>query len=272
MKSFTLFLGMLLSTGLQAQHCCEPVTRFAALGQDEQFRNSHPLPDALAGLEQGRAVEFKTPAGKTLRAEAWGPEGAAQTLLIFHEWWGLNDHIRQEALRLQQEFPTTVIMAVDMYGGRVAGTREEASALMQSVTAEDVADAMAGIAQGLPQEGKVATLGWCFGGGLSLQAALALGPRCVGCVMYYGMPELQPEKLQVLQAPVLFIYGTQDGWINAQVAADFEQAMSKAGKTVTVDAYVADHAFANPTGARYLPEEARAANSKARAFLRMAFD
>jgi carboxymethylenebutenolidase len=94
---------------------------------------------------------------------------------------------------------------------------------------------------------KVGTIGWCFGGGQSMQAALTAGKQAAACVIYYGMPEENLDRLKNLNCDVLDIWPTQDKWINKDVTDKFEKNMAAAGKKLTVKAYDADHAFANPS-------------------------
>ena len=119
----------------------------------------------------------------------------------------------------------------------------------------------------LPEGAKVATIGWCFGGGWSLKAALMADKKTEGCVMYYGMPVKDVEKLKNLNSDVLFIYGTKDEWINEQVATEFKNNMKEANKKVTILPFDADHAFANPTSESYVDSAAQEANKKAFEYL-----
>jgi len=94
---------------------------------------------------------------------------------------------------------------------------------------------------------KIGTVGWCFGGGQSLQATLTAGKQAVATVMYYGMPEDNVERLKTLSNDVLFIFAVKDKYINADVVKKFEGNMKAAGKNLTVKTYEADHGFANPS-------------------------
>jgi carboxymethylenebutenolidase len=98
---------------------------------------------------------------------------------------------------------------------------------------------------------KIGTVGWCFGGGLSLQAALLAEKQTAACVMFYGMPEGDVERLKKLNSDVLNIWPTKDQWINKDVMDKFKKDMEAAGKKLTVHAYEADHAFANPSNPIY---------------------
>lgn len=59
-------------------------------------------------------------------------------IFVFQEWWGLNDYIRLQADMLHTSFPDAHILAVDLYDGKVATTREEAGALMQGASPERI--------------------------------------------------------------------------------------------------------------------------------------
>jgi carboxymethylenebutenolidase len=78
----------------------------------------------------------------------------------------------------------------------------------------------------------IATIGWCFGGGWSLQTSLLAGKKAVACVMYYGMPEQDVNKLKTLNADVLGNFANKDQWINPKVVAKFDADMKAAGKKV----------------------------------------
>jgi carboxymethylenebutenolidase len=88
---------------------------------------------------------------------------------------------------------------------------------------------------------------------LSLQSALAEGKQAVGCVMYYGRPELDVEKLKSLNVDVLGIFGSQDTGIPPATVAKFEESMKAAGKGVTIKMYDAVHGFANPSNPKHDP-------------------
>jgi carboxymethylenebutenolidase len=113
-----------------------------------------------------------------------------------------------------------------------------------------------------------ASVGWCFGGGWSLQSALLGGKQTMGCVMYYGMPEKDVAKLKTLNSDVLGLFAEQDKWINPEVVKQFEKDMAAAGKKVTVKEYPADHAFANPSNPKYNKELATDAHQRALTYLK----
>ena len=114
--------------------------------------------------------------------------------------------------------------------------------------------------------GKVATLGWCFGGGWSLNASLATAVDAT--VIYYGNVAKSADELANLNSPVLGHFGTLDKNINQEMVSGFEASLKAAGKSdYEFHWYEADHAFANPSGARYDEEDAALAWSRTTAFL-----
>lgn len=114
--------------------------------------------------------------------------------------------------------------------------------------------------------GKVASIGWCFGGGWALNAALA--EPVDATVVYYGNVAKTADELKPLEGPVLGHFAEKDGWINHAMVDGFAAAMTKAGKRLEAHWYDADHAFANPTGARYDEADAKLAWERTLAFLK----
>lgn len=114
--------------------------------------------------------------------------------------------------------------------------------------------------------GRVGTVGWCFGGGWSLNASIATPVDAT--VVYYGRVTKSADEVKALKGPVLGHFGTLDKNIDAAMVAGFEKSMAAAGRRdLTVHWYEADHAFANPTGARYDEADAALAWQRTLAFL-----
>lgn len=191
-------------------------------------------------------------------------------VLLVHEWWGLNDHIRHWADRLAAEGYAT--LAVDLYGGKVGTTPAEAQALMKAVDAERAratAHAAYAFLAGDPRiaASRRAVLGWCFGGAWSLQVAIA-EPDLSACVLYYGQLPTDEGQLGKIQAPVLGVFGSRDPSIPAAKVDAFAASMQKLGKSCRVLRYDAEHAFANPSNPRYDQKNAAAAWTEVRGFLK----
>jgi carboxymethylenebutenolidase len=262
----------------QSQSCCDadassPTSQFADLGTRKEFRAVHANPTGFV-LEnpKGTEVKFLTPDGQTANGY-YIPAGAPSQkyLLVIHEWWGLNDYVRGESDRLHGELGDVNVLALDLYDGKVATERKQAAEYMKGASEERIRAIIRGALNNLGPEARVQTIGWCFGGGWSHQTAIMAGDQATGCVIYYGMPETKVEKLAALQAPVLGIFASQDGWINAEVVAKFEKAMGEAGKEVTTRTFDAAHAFANPTRDIYDKSAATEANQLALDFIRKHF-
>ncbi|MGF1533182.1 MAG: dienelactone hydrolase family protein [Bernardetiaceae bacterium] len=253
-------------------YCCA-ISDFAALAQDPNFGQAHELPRPLTNSpeKKGKFVQFPT-LGDITEGRAFvvpGKKNTKKVLFMIHEWWGLNDHIQEEAIRYQADLGNEVtVVALDLYDGKLAQTREEAGQYMQGVSIERARQIIHGAFNYVGTDARVATIGWCFGGGWSLQTALLLREQASACVIYYGMPEKDPEVLKNLSAPVLGIFAEQDRWITPQVAEDFAAQLRERKHPVDIHIYPADHAFANPTSPRYVEAHAQDARQKTLDFLK----
>ena len=112
---------------------------------------------------------------------------------------------------------------------------------------------------------RTGVIGWCFGGGFSLNLALA-EPDLDAAVIYYGRLVTDPEKLKAIRAPILGIFGNLDKSIPPDMVKEFGQALTKAKVRHEILQYDANHAFANPSGANYDEKSAAAAWEKVRGF------
>lgn len=266
-----ILLGALVSQG---QSCCD--TGMSQFLDRPSFAAMHlsPVPFAFQAKE-GKNVSFKASDG-TSASGFFVPAkpGNRSALLVFHEWWGLNDYIRQEAEKLHDELGSAVL-AVDLYDGKVATEAKEAQALMGAAeknSARTTAISSGGLAAltggSLAKASRVGTIGWCFGGGQSFWAAVNGGSKVNACVIYYGMPSTDPAVLAKLKAPVLMIWGTKDDFINSKVVSGFKTAMAKAHKSLQTVSYEAVHAFANPSNPKYSKVDAADAHKRTLAFLK----
>ena len=183
----------------------------------------------------------------------------APAVLLVHEWWGLNDQIKAVAAEFANR--GYVALAVDLYDGNVATTAEAAQTYMGAVDGAKATATVGGWIDWLRAhdavEGGIGTVGWCFGGGWSLNASLAREVEAT--VIYYGNVAKSAEQLAPLAGPVLGHFAEEDQWINHEMVDGFEAAMDAAGKTYTTHWYAAQHAFANPTSAAYDSDDAATA-------------
>lgn len=260
MKFWMLLLSLTYTLAVFAQttpSCCNltATTEFAMLTVDDNFINSHQEPQPTTVPDDiGRMITFKTEDGTPGRAfEILTPYQTNSYLFIFQEWWGLNDHIKNEAIKYFKELRDVNVIAIDLYDGKVATTREEASKLMQGADEERIRTIIEGAIKYVGKQANIATLGWCFGGGWSLQASMMVKEKQqTGAIMYYGMPEKDMTKLQEnLHCDVLFMFAQQDDWISAKVLSEFENKMEQLPQQLFVEKYNAPHAFANPSNPGY---------------------
>jgi carboxymethylenebutenolidase len=190
-------------------------------------------------------------------------------LVVIQEWWGLNDHIKHWADRLAAD--GYAALAVDLYAGRVATTPDSAMALMQAVDEARARDILLAGHRFLAADRRIqaarrGSIGWCFGGRMSLELALQ-APDLDAAVVYYGRPVTDPERLRAIKAHLLGIYGTRDASIPPDSVDALERALEAAEVKHRILRYDAGHGFANPSAANYDEKNAGAAWAEARAFL-----
>jgi carboxymethylenebutenolidase len=274
MKKIILPILLLVSILSYAQpmSCCSKPSNggMRAMADDPEFVAAHedPIPFSYTA-QAGKIISFATADGKTGSAyEVLSPTPTKNFLIITHEWWGLNDYIKQSADELQKTLGNVNVIAVDMYDGKVATTADSAGKYMKAATNDRIMSIIKGAIAFAGTDARIFTLGWCFGGGYSLQAAIAAGKQTAACVMYYGMPETDMDKLKSLNCDVLGLFATQDKWINPDVVKTFQANMDKAGKKLTVKSYNADHGFANPSNPKFDKVSSADANSAAIEFIK----
>ncbi len=205
------------------------------------------------------------------------PENTQEKLpavIMIHEWWGLNEDIRNQADVLARE--GYVVLAVDLFGGEVATDPDRAGELASSVRNDP--DTALGNLQAavsyvrsleLVNASKVASLGWCFGGDWSIQLATnSTENPLAATVLYYGRPITEPDSLSNIRWPVMGIFGNQDQAIPVESVEQFASALNASGVTNEIYLYEGvGHAFANPSGDNYAPNETADAWQKTLAFL-----
>ena len=250
--------------------------QMAALHQHDRPAATPAATTAPAQPVTAEEVDFGEVLGKPARGYLARPQtppaGAPLPgVIVIHEWWGLNDNVKAATRRLAGEGYRA--LAVDLYNGKVADTPDGAKQLMGGVMANrDAAFAVLRAAhaflkrQGAP---KVGVIGWCFGGGWSLQTALEISQGIDAAVVYYGQPEKDRARLERLHAPLLGLYGAEDQGIPPAAVHEMEATLKQLGKSVEVHVYDgAGHAFANPSGTNYRPAAADDAWQRTVAFFK----
>ncbi|MGA7261767.1 MAG: dienelactone hydrolase family protein [Stellaceae bacterium] len=198
----------------------------------------------------GTMIEFARPdGGKTegyLAAVGQGRLG----VVVIQEWWGLNDQICGVADRFARAGYNA--LAPDLYKGRLTTQPDEANHLMSGL---DFADAthqdLRGAAQHLQaQSGRVAVMGYCMGGALTIAAAVHV-PEFAAGVCFYGIPPkafADPAKIRI---PLQGHFANKDDWCTPAAVDDLEKTLKAAGVTHEIYRYDAAHAFANERSAAY---------------------
>jgi carboxymethylenebutenolidase len=252
----------------------DPVAATAA-----EHEHDAPTPTPLAVAEPAIPVLEQTLAyGEGSTSNLVGylamPADAAEPLpgiIVIHEWWGLNDNIKAMTRRLAGE--GYVVLAVDLYGGATATTPDAAQALMAATFVDPEA-----VGKNLRQAydyldkyalaPRIASVGWCFGGGWSLQAAALLPDALDAAVIYYGQLITDRSRIAAIDVPLLGFFGALDASIPVRGVQDFRATLQDLGKNAEVFIYPrADHAFANPSGGNYNEEAANDSWVKTLAFL-----
>ena len=118
------------------------------------------------------------------------------------------------------------------------------------------------------KKSKIVSIGWCFGGGWSLRSALLEKKHAAGCIMYYGMPVKEVEKLKTLNCDVIGFFAGKEKWINKDVVEEFNKNMTAAGNKLTYKIYDAEHAFANPSNPNFDKEATEESHTKAVAYMK----
>ena len=160
------------------------------------------------------------------------------------------------------------VIALDLYDGKIAATADSAMKLIQSVKTDRLESIIKGAIAYAGTDAKIYTVGWCFGGMWSLQSTLLAGKQAAGCVMFYGKPENNVEKLKTLNCDVIGFFGNKDRSPSPEVVNKFEADMQAAGKKLFANKYDAGHGFANPSNPVFNQEAAADAHAKAVAFLK----
>jgi carboxymethylenebutenolidase len=253
-----VFAVLILSAGL-VQAGDSEADKIAATHADDDPVASPLATTPPAQRVDGRAVIYTKQGGEEIKGWlAWPadkPKGGSPGIIVIHEWWGLNDNIRQTSERLAAEGYVT--LAVDLYGGESAATPKAAMKLMQVLNKEadagreNLAAAYDYLHNTMGLE-KVGIVGWCLGGRWSLQASLRLPDNINASVIYYGGVTDDKTQLETLQMPILGHFAEKDPIVPPDTVIAFRAALDELGKDSNVYIYPdTRHAFSNPSGMAY---------------------
>jgi len=198
----------------------------------------------------GKPVSYQS-GTETVNALLYTPQGKGPfpALVVIHEYWGLNDWVKEQASKLADQ--GYVALAIDLYRGKVATTPDEAHEIMRGVPEDRASrDLLAASAYLRSQKNidpaRVGSIGWCMGGGYAFNLAVN-DPKLKVAVVNYGHLASDDATLKKINAEILGIFGGQDRGIPPADVKKFESQMKALGKTVDVHIFPdAGHAFENP--------------------------
>lgn len=224
-----------------------------------------------ASAATSKEVSYKS-GDETVKGLLYTPSGAGPfpAIIVIHEWWGLNDWVKEQASKLADQ--GYVALAVDLYRGKVADDSDTAHQLSRALPEDranrDLAAAFDYLAsQKNVKADRIGSIGWCMGGGYSLSVALQ-EPKLAATVINYGRLATDPAALKKINAPILGNFGGQDKGITPELVNKFEKQMKELGKSVDLKIYPdAGHAFENPNNkSGYRAEDTADAWNRAAAF------
>ena len=196
--------------------------------------------------------------------------GKHPAIIVIHEWWGLNDWVKQQADKFAGQ--GYVALAVDLYRGQAATTPDEAHILMRGLPDDrgmrDLEAAFAYLSTRPEVDaGRIGSIGWCMGGGWSIKLAEEQ-PKLAAFVVNYGPLPTDNATIAKIKAPMLGNFGADDKGIPPAAVQEFEAAMKKDGNRVDIKIYEgAGHAFQNPANKQgYRPEATADADKRIDAF------
>jgi carboxymethylenebutenolidase len=230
------------------------------------------LLSATAFAANGKTVSYKS-GDETVHGVLFSPKGKGPfpALVVIHEYWGLVPWVKEQAAKLSDQGYVT--LAVDLYRGKATDSPEVAHELMRGLPEDRANRDLLAAVQYLKSlknvnPAKIGSIGWCMGGGYSLDLAIA-EPTLAADVINYGHLATDPSRLQQIHAPILGLFGAQDKGIPPADVQKFEQDLKQMGKKIDATIYPdAGHAFENPNNkAGYRPADAADAWNRTVEFL-----
>ena len=205
---------------------------------------------SLSVAENSKTVSYKS-GDETVQAVLYTPAGKGPfpAIIVIHEWWGLNDWVKDQASKLAGE--GYVALAIDLYRGKVATTPDQAHEIMRGVPEDrakrDLHAAFKFLAdQPNVKQARIGAIGWCMGGGYALDVALQ-EPTLAADVINYGHLATDTDALKKINAPILGLFGALDEGIPPHDVKKFAETLREMGKKIDIKIYDdAGHAFENP--------------------------
>jgi len=222
-------------------------------------------------------VEFSAKSGAAASGELALPDGSGKApgLVLVHEWFGINDHLRSLVDRFARE--GFLVVAPDLYHGKVAADAAEAGKMMTELDGKramgDLAGAVAYLLAHPRCSGKVGITGFCMGGAYAFAATSAI-PEIAAAVPFYGVPPMDRLDFAKMKAPILAHFAKKDQWATVEKAEQLKKQLdahhgsSSSSSSMRLEVYDADHAFMRDSDPQaYSPEAATLAWARTLEFL-----
>ncbi len=196
---------------------------------------------------QTKMIEFTRPDGKKAPGYLEMPSAGkdAPGVVVIQEWWGLNDQIKGVADRLAKAGYRALVP--DLFRGRITKDRDEASHWMGGLnwadaTQQDIRGAVQHLKSWSPS--RIAVLGFCMGGALTIAAGVNI-PETDAGVCFYGIPPREAADPSKVRFPMQFHFATKDDWCNPAAIAKLEEDLKRGNVSYELYRYEAQHAFTN---------------------------
>jgi dienelactone hydrolase len=218
------------------------------------------VPAAVEAKIEGKTVTYRTDGVVMKGYLAYDTDirGARPGVLVVHEWWGLNNYARKRA-RMLAEMGYTAL-AVDMYGAGKQAMHPDDAAKFSSELMKNFDTAKARFMAALEflkkqktvDPGRIAAIGYCFGGGIVLNMARQ-GVDLKGVASFHGdLAAVKPAKPGEIKAKILVLHGAEDQFTTPEQLEAFRQEMKAAGADYRLIVYPgAMHSFTNPDADTY---------------------
>lgn len=218
-----------------------------------------------------KTVGFSTKSGPRIEGalcEPAGPEPRGAVVIV-HEWHGLNDEMKLQCER----FATAGYLAFvpDLFHGEVASDDAQAAKMMERFDFQravaEIGESAAFVRAHAQCNGRVAVVGFCLGGALTLAAARYVS-GLDAAVPFYGLPRFSPTEFAAVKTPICGHYARVDAWANPAIAAEIQATVRAGGGEMELYVYDAEHAFMRASDpSRYEPTSAALAWQRTSAFL-----
>lgn len=207
----------------------------------------------------GSMIDFARPDGGRTNGYLASAGTGKPGLVVIQEWWGLNDQICGVADRFARAGLNA--LAPDLFKGKVTSKRDEASHLMDGLDFPDATHQdIRGAARHLKSlDGKVAVIGFCMGGALTIAAAVHV-PETDAAVCFYGLPPKTFADPSKIRMPFQGHFANKDDWVTPEKVDALEATLKKSSIAYEIYRYDANHAFFNERneGAYHAPSANKA--------------